>query len=707
MAMEHREQTVRLTFKGRAGALLALCLLYGLLLKAEAASCAERLAAVSPGFNTAWIDKDTPPDACTLTKCRENYTDCMGAKGWPQPYTPRFAPPRTEDMVLVFSDEFESPWRDFGPGRDARWQALDLLYVNGDEAMFRREQVTVKGGKAIITAEKKHSQGPFSALWGDQLAEKYYSSGMLQGWNKFCFTGGYLEVSVKLPGDNILGGLWPAVFTMGNLARAGYMRSTEGLWPFSYDACDENALVAPGNWTEHKGQRINRCNSTIGRGSQEIDLLEVGVWEPYSPKLSTSMQIAPLLPPGLHWLDNEGAMYFPTYSDPTLHSTPNGWAGINSYMRGDANGTYKFMPRPGTTLADALSAIHDLNATHFTQFYTYGFDWVPNKYIRWYINNKLIFEMNALALKGGTNGANQTVADRMIPVEPAYININLAMSNSFALISPDLPLPARMEIDWVRVYQYKDMLDIGCDTEKFPSQQYIMSRVNDYNITLEGWEDFVGNSSVMGPTMQAPPPSGLDDPKIRAAVIASCVGGSLLLIAAIVGFFVYKRWKRNKDLRAQGIDPETAFPKKPLTWENVNASVKDGCAAAWAWTKDTSIVFWRWLKHKGKLCCTGGGVEVRHEVKEAKVTVRPVTPPPVYVNGAKVHPVVYGEEQAGQAKGPVQPSQPSQPQFFQQQYFPASTVQPVVPQQSFKPYHNAKGQGVSPEVVLSMRVQGR
>ncbi len=37
-----------------------------------------------------------------------------------------------------------------------------------------------------------------------------------------------------------------------------------GLWPFSYDACDENALVAPGNWTDHKGQRINRCNSTIG-----------------------------------------------------------------------------------------------------------------------------------------------------------------------------------------------------------------------------------------------------------------------------------------------------------------------------------------------------------------------------------------------------------------------------------------------------------
>jgi beta-glucanase (GH16 family) len=29
-----------------------------------------------------------------------------------------------------------------------------------------------------------------------------YRSGMLQSWNKFCFTRGYIEVSISLPGPN-------------------------------------------------------------------------------------------------------------------------------------------------------------------------------------------------------------------------------------------------------------------------------------------------------------------------------------------------------------------------------------------------------------------------------------------------------------------------------------------------------------------------
>ena len=52
---------------------------------------------------------------------------------------------------------------------------------------------------------------------------------MIQSWNKFCFTGGYVEVSVSLPGVNDVVGLWPAVWTMGNLGRAGYGASLEGL----------------------------------------------------------------------------------------------------------------------------------------------------------------------------------------------------------------------------------------------------------------------------------------------------------------------------------------------------------------------------------------------------------------------------------------------------------------------------------------------
>jgi beta-glucan synthesis-associated protein KRE6 len=52
---------------------------------------------------------------------------------------------------------------------------------------------------------------------------------MMSSWNKFCFTGGLIEASVVLPGANNVMGLWPAVWTMGNLGRVGYGASLEGM----------------------------------------------------------------------------------------------------------------------------------------------------------------------------------------------------------------------------------------------------------------------------------------------------------------------------------------------------------------------------------------------------------------------------------------------------------------------------------------------
>jgi beta-glucanase (GH16 family) len=58
----------------------------------------------------------------------------------------------------------------------------------------------------------------------------------MASWNKFCFTGGYAEASVTLPGYNNVNGLWPAIWMMGNLGRAGYGASLDGLWPYTYDS---------------------------------------------------------------------------------------------------------------------------------------------------------------------------------------------------------------------------------------------------------------------------------------------------------------------------------------------------------------------------------------------------------------------------------------------------------------------------------------
>ncbi|GFH05806.1 beta-glucan synthesis-associated protein [Haematococcus lacustris] len=64
-----------------------------------------------------------------------------------------------------------------------------------------------------------------------------FRSGMVSSWNKLCFTGGYLEVRAKLPGNPQVGGLWPSIWLLGNLARAGYVNSTLGMAAYSAPQC--------------------------------------------------------------------------------------------------------------------------------------------------------------------------------------------------------------------------------------------------------------------------------------------------------------------------------------------------------------------------------------------------------------------------------------------------------------------------------------
>ena len=63
---------------------------------------------------------------------------------------------------------------------------------------------------------------------------------MVQSWNKFCYTGGILEVDVQFPGRSDVGGLWPAVWLLGNLGRATFEASTNLMWPWSYDKCNRD-----------------------------------------------------------------------------------------------------------------------------------------------------------------------------------------------------------------------------------------------------------------------------------------------------------------------------------------------------------------------------------------------------------------------------------------------------------------------------------
>ena len=95
------------------------------------------------------------------------------------------------EWQLVFSDEFNQDGRTFYPGEDPYWEAVDLHYwATNNLEWYDPAAITTRGGDLVITLEEK------------QTHDLDYQGGMVTSWNKFCFTSGYVEVSVSFPGPN-------------------------------------------------------------------------------------------------------------------------------------------------------------------------------------------------------------------------------------------------------------------------------------------------------------------------------------------------------------------------------------------------------------------------------------------------------------------------------------------------------------------------
>lgn len=121
---------------------------------------------------------------------------------------------------------------------DPYWEAVDLHYWGTNNLeWYSPEALTTENGKLKITLSAQQQHG------------LDYQGGMMSTWNKFCFSGGILVTSVVLPGKSDVPGLWvctqlfdlyhadiyplqPAVWAMGNLGRAGYGASLDGMWPY-------------------------------------------------------------------------------------------------------------------------------------------------------------------------------------------------------------------------------------------------------------------------------------------------------------------------------------------------------------------------------------------------------------------------------------------------------------------------------------------
>ncbi|KAL3772837.1 hypothetical protein ACHAW5_009514 [Stephanodiscus triporus] len=433
-----------------------------------------------------WIDPDTPEKF--LTTAANYHKD-------------------TRDYELVFSDEFEQDGRSFEDGADPRWTAIDKNdYTNEALHYYRSQNVrTANGALSISSILKSNLYKAFDEDKGTYFADaKHVQSGMVQGWNKFCMTGGIIEFSAKLPGDPSTGGLWPALWMLGNLARATYVGSSNYIWPYSYNRCDEKNRFS---------QKISACSKVghfgmepgVGRGSPEIDILEAMMGSPEMlpstnitrPYFSSSLQIAPgydgvrptmgKMPKTDHWY--EGLEYGSNKTQ------------LNPFFYGV---TLEHKPVQYTYQSDALSANTQLTKDYFRHYHKYSVEWEPPNddgtegYIKWYLDDNFIY---------GIKGENLQLTNTEIPSEPMYLLMNTAIASSWGFPKPcpdgcsckcyecgnpectcGLPegfcenFPATFEIDYVRVYQAKNDPKhlIGCSTESRPTAKFIIGNMDNF-----------------------------------------------------------------------------------------------------------------------------------------------------------------------------------------------------------------------------------
>ncbi|KAI0348533.1 beta-glucan synthesis-associated protein [Trametopsis cervina] len=391
---------------------------------------------------------------------------------------------------LVWSDEFNKEGRTFYPGDDPYWEAADLHYWQTNNLeWYDPAAITTRNGSLEITLSRKDTHG------------LNFQGGMMSTWNKFCFTGGMVVTSVSLPGLNNVVGLWPAVWTMGNLGRAGYGASLEGMWPYTYDSCDIGTVAnqtlnglpvaatqggdpsQDGILSFLQGQRLSRCTCAgeshpgpvhdngdyVGRSAPEIDVFEAQITKG-TGQVSQSAQWGPFNAQ-YQWFNTSDNLIIPDSSITYL----------NTYM--------------GGVFQQATSGVTETNQEAYEltggQYSVYGFEYVPgfdSAYITWISDDKAAWTLRQPGMNADTR---VEIGSRPVPQEPMYLIANLGMSTNFGPVDLEhLQFPTTMRIDYIRVYQDPSNINVGCDPKDFPTEAYINTYIEAYtNPNLTTWRD--------------------------------------------------------------------------------------------------------------------------------------------------------------------------------------------------------------------------
>ncbi|KAJ1021165.1 hypothetical protein NDA16_003951 [Ustilago loliicola] len=283
-----------------------------------------------------------------------------------------------------------------------------------------------------------------------------FRSGMLQSWNKACFTGGYMEIRAQLPGSSRtwINGTGPAHATYANGAFSYQVNHKLSYLPgLRFPAC-----TCPGE--DHPGP-----NNKVARSSPELDMLEATIGATGGMS-SQSLQVAPF-DVDYFYNNRSGTDYIIHDADTTE---------INGYH--------------GNELQESVSALSQIPSRAYqlsanADFVNFGVEWEPDmngdgkgldgkmeSYVTWYIDDKPTWTLKASALTGVPE---LDVSRRLIPREAMSIILNVGMAYNFQPpVWDELTFPGTMKIDYVRMYQRDGRPDkVSCDPPEFPTRKYI------------------------------------------------------------------------------------------------------------------------------------------------------------------------------------------------------------------------------------------
>jgi beta-glucanase (GH16 family) len=215
----------------------------------------------------------------------------------------------------------------------------------------------------------------------------------------------------------------------------------------------------------------------------------------------------------VHWGINANGTCFPLQ---------NAYTG--AYLCSAGNNASECTSSSGSTSAgsefayqmDAISSNWEVHMAAYLYWVTYSVEWVMGDYgyVRWEVENQVIFEIPADALTNPPQDTAQMNPKKIMIEEPMYILFNVALSSSWGSSPPNAgsgscrgdgsssesnaicdSFPMYMKIDYIRLYQDTSEstgMAIGCDPSTHPTKQWIEDNIDDYTDTDNPYTEVSG-----------------------------------------------------------------------------------------------------------------------------------------------------------------------------------------------------------------------